>query len=215
MPSFGWSPALILAAGSAITFGLGPNRIQPQPLRQELVTLPTQIEGFQQVDDLKIPDEERKVAGMDSYLLRRFAIDSGRTMSVYVGYYEKQVSGKAIHSPKNCLPGAGWEPLDSKSLAVTTSAGAGTVNRYLLQKGAQRALVLYWYQGRGRVEASEYRVKWNLLKDAAIQRRSDEALVRIVLPLTTDFDTDQADPLSLAVAQSLIPEVASRLPGKS
>ncbi len=212
MSRIGWSPAFILALGSAATLGLGPNRIQPKQLREPLATIPSSFGEFRGIEDLKVPDEERRVAGMDSYLLRRYAIDSSRAMSIYVGFYEKQVSGKAIHSPKNCLPGAGWEPVDSRIEPVRTSGRPGTVNRYTLQKGLDRALVFYWYQGRGRVEASEYRVKWNLLRDAALERRSDEALVRIVLPLTDGFDADQAGPAGLAIAESLIAEVERRLP---
>jgi EpsI family protein len=84
------------------------------------------------------------------------------------------------------------------------------VNRYLLQKGAAQALVLYWYQGRGRVEHNEYVLKWDLLRDAALRQRSDEALVRVVVPLAGN----EAAALDLArqAAQALIPAVDAALP---
>jgi EpsI family protein len=66
-----------------------------------------------------------------------------------------------------------------------------TVRRYLLAKQASRALVYYWYQGRGRVSSNEYKVKWELLRDAALKGRTEEALVRIVLPLTGDGTADR------------------------
>ena len=84
------------------------------------------------------------------------------------------------------------------------------MNRYVVQRGTQQALVLYWYQGRGRVEANEYRVKWNLLRDAALRRRSDEALVRVVVPITTSDSA--ATNFAAGVAGELLPAVARSLP---
>ncbi len=87
------------------------------------------------------------------------------------------------------------------------------VNRYLLQNGDQRALVLYWYQGRGRVQASEYMVKWDLLRDAALRHRSDEALVRIVVPLVGTGVEEDSFALARSVAEELVPALNKALPG--
>ncbi len=86
------------------------------------------------------------------------------------------------------------------------------VNRYELLNNNRRALVVYWYQGRGRVEADEYRVKWELLRDAVVRRRSDEALVRIVVPIRAGDAEGEAMALAHAVAQELVPAVARVLP---
>ena len=93
---------------------------------------------------------------------------------------------------------------------VFTAGGPVRVKRYILQNGQQRAPVFYWYQGRGRVEANEYRVKLDLLRDAALRRRSEEALVRIVVPL----DGDEGDAITLAgdVSQIIIPALYDALP---
>jgi EpsI family protein len=85
-----------------------------------------------------------------------------------------------------------------------------TVNRYLLQNEGQRALVLYWYQGRGRVAHNEYAVKWDLLRDAALHRRSEEALVRVVVPVVESEGA--AFELARSVASELIPFVQRALP---
>jgi EpsI family protein len=132
--------------------------------------------------------------------------------SIYVGYYDHQTQGKTIHSPKNCLPGSGWEALAQAERQVPTPGGRETVNRYLLQNGQERALVFYWYQGRGRVAANEYRVKWELLRDAALTGRSEEALVRIVIRLRPDRNEEQAERLATRVAGELIPSVFAVLP---
>jgi EpsI family protein len=134
----------------------------------------------------------------------------GAGFTLYVGYYDRQTQGRTIHSPKNCLPGSGWEPLASRAATVATAAGAVTANRYLLQNGRQHALVLYWYQGRGRVAWNEYGVKWDLLRDAALRRRSDEALVRIVVPVQ-DTEADAAR-LAREIAAAIVPAVARALP---
>src|SRR6185295_2807261 len=149
-------------------------------------SVPGDIDGRRGVD-LVIPDAEVFAAGVSNYLMRAYSpSDSGQALSysLYVGYYDRQAQGRTIHSPKNCLPGAGWEALESRPVGIPSAVGTVTVNRYLLQKGNQRALVLYWYQGRGRVQSDEYLVKWELLRDAALRRRSEEALVRVLVPVT-------------------------------
>jgi EpsI family protein len=131
--------------------------------------------------------------------------------SLYVGYYESQAQGNTIHSPKNCLPGAGWEAISSEARSLSLEDRTVTVNRYILQNEGERALVLYWYQGRGRIAHDEYRVKLDLLKDAALHRRSDEALVRIVVPVLNG-DDDAAEALAVNAAQVAIPSIELALP---
>jgi EpsI family protein len=93
---------------------------------------------------------------------------------------------------------------------LATAAGAVPVNRYMLVNEHRRALVYYWYQGRGRVEGNEYRVKFQLLRDSALRGRSDEALVRVVVPVVT---TDSAAArLGRRVSTELVPEVFRVLP---
>ncbi len=132
--------------------------------------------------------------------------------TLYVGYYPEQMQGSTIHSPRNCLPGAGWEPLANEPAEVRFADGTtATVNRYVLQREDERTLVLYWYQGRGRIQANEYAVKFDLLRDAALQRRSDEALVRLVIPIRGDELA--AHELGLELAARVAPMVEQALPG--
>ncbi|MFL5576834.1 MAG: exosortase C-terminal domain/associated protein EpsI [Gemmatimonadaceae bacterium] len=211
-------PAALLALGCALVWGArGQQRVPPAA---PLASLPTELLGYRAAD-LTIGDEERRVAGMSDYVMRVFRRDSADVFSVYVGYYDYQVQGKTIHSPRNCLPGAGWEALEGGARTVSAPVDGGTapfsINRYLLANGTSRALVYYWYQGRGRVEANEYRVKWNLLRDAALRGRTEEALVRIVVPLAPPTPADPrpvetADALAQATAARLISEVARVMP---
>lgn len=166
--------------------------------------------------DTTIAREEVAVVGMTSYVLRRYGTDletRGADFSLYVGYYDSQTQGRTIHSPKNCLPGAGWEPVSSGTAVIATVDGPVTVNRYLIQNGTSRAIVLYWYQGRGRVAASEYAVKWDLLRDAALRGRTEEALVRVAVPVDGHEDAESAAfDLAARVAGSVIPSVFLALP---
>jgi EpsI family protein len=203
-------PALLLGIGAAASALAGAQR--SVPLRAALGdVVPLEIAGFHGTD-LTVSEQEQRVAGMDEYLLRNYARagGAGAGFSVYVGYYQHQTRGHTIHSPKNCLPGAGWEALTSGTTTVATQGGAVQVTRYLLQREKERAVVLYWYQGRGRIESSEYAVKLQLLRDAALRRRSDEALVRVVVPIATTEEDALA--MAASIASQLIPAVDLALP---
>jgi EpsI family protein len=179
-------------------------------LAAPLESVPRTLAGYPSVDR-SISADERRVVGVSAYLFREFSRGSQTAFTVYVGYYDHQLQGKAIHSPKNCLPGAGWEVVSAAEEQLATAAGPVPVNRYLLVNEHQRAMVYYWYQGRGRVEGNEYRVKFQLLRDAALLRRSDEALVRVVIPVET---TDSAAAvLGRRVSAELVPEMFRVLPG--
>ena len=213
-----WAPGLVLAAG-CILMGAGSTQHQVPPAAP-LTSLPTEIGGFKGRDEV-VPEDQRQVAGMSDYVMRIFSRDSSDIFSVYVGYYDYQVQGKTIHSPKNCLPGAGWETMQESTARVTTGGRTYPVKRYLLSNGGARALVYYWYQGRGRIEANEYRVKWDLLRDAALRGRTEEALVRVVVPVAPPADRSpaaeaavlaDADRIAVTAAERMIPEVDRVMP---
>lgn len=204
---FSWGSALILGVGCLLNVLVNAQRTVP--LLAPLGTVSTDFEGFRG-EDQPMSLEEARVAGANSSLSRTYTRDSSSFL-IYVGYYETQRQGKTIHSPKNCLPGAGWEPLESRRDLVPGLAGEQiNVNRFLVANRNQQALVYYWYQGRGRTEANEYQVKLDLIKDSALRRRSDEALVRIVVPLRGN--RDQADDLARRMVARLHAELGPILP---
>ena len=128
----------------------------------------------------------RRGAVLSAVVLRGYVGESRLAVAVTVWFYGAPVKGKRIHSPRNCLPGAGWEILSSSRVPLGADSDS-RVNRVLLANKATRAIVYYWYQGRGRVEASEYRVKWNLLQDAARFGRTGEARLPHVVPFYLIF----------------------------
>jgi EpsI family protein len=213
-----YAPALILSVG--YLFAANPRGQRAVELAAPIEGVLPAVDGYQ-VEDRKISDEERRVAGMTNYVVRVYARDSVAAFTTLVAYYDRQARGKSIHSPRNCLPGAGWEVLSGGTETVNASSGRYTVNRYMLKRGASRAVVYYWYQGRGRVVASEYAVKWNLLKDATLRGHTEEALVRVVVPVRpprvaaagrSDTRVDEANALGKTIAGRLIGDVDRILP---
>jgi EpsI family protein len=213
-----FAPAAILGVGCLLISGMREQKRMPPRVPMSAMAVP--VEGFT-TSDTVIAAAERKVAGMSDYVLRFYRRGPQEPpFSIYVGYYDYQVQGKAIHSQKNCLPGAGWEALASSVQPVAAGGTRYSVNRYLLANSGAQALVYYWYQGRGRLEANEYRVKYNLMHDAALYGRTEEALVRIVVPIDpaavragrTGPAYAAADSLASRVAGELIPAVTKAMP---
>jgi len=205
-----WLPAMVLGAGALMVLGIRDPR--GMALRQPLARMPSEM-GSYGSEDRVLAADELAANGASDYLLRHFKNLAGaETFSVYIGYYAHQRNGKTIHSPKNCLPGSGWEPLSADVRQVPVAGGSVPVNRYVLAQGGHRALVYYWYQGRGRVAASEYQVKWELLRDAAFRARTEEAMVRIVVPLGNGKDDAGADLLADTVVRQLVPALYRVLP---
>ena len=213
-------PAALLAVGVLLLFS---TRSQTSvPLAGSLATVLPAWEGLR-ITDQTISEEEKRIAGMTDYMARVYWKDTVEAaFTTYVGYYDRQTQGHSMHSPKNCLPGAGWEILKTDVATIASVGGSVVVNKYLLKNGSREAIVYYWYQGRGRVVASEYAVKWNLLRDAALVGHTEEALVRIVtyvprpntLPAGTTVAQSYvaAEQLGARVASQLLTDVARVLP---
>ena len=172
----------LLFSGAIINVweGAGEASVSRQPLKN----FPAHFGSWQQVgSDVRFDAETERVLKADDYVSRNFE-SNGRNASLYVGYYTTQRNGSTYHSPLNCLPGSGWVMGDGSRIAITPANGQSfEANRYLIQNGDQRALMIYWYQGRGKAVASEYWAKIETVLDSVRRRRSDGALVRVMVPL--------------------------------
>jgi EpsI family protein len=208
-----YMPALLLFVG--FLFVVGARGQRPVPLAGSLQGILPALEDYR-VQEQRVSDEERKVAGMTDYVARAYWAGSRVAFTTYIGYYDRQTQGKTIHSPRNCLPGAGWEIVTAGERTLDAGLGSRTVNRYVLKNGRTQAVVYYWYQGRGRVVASEYAVKLNLLRDAALRGHTEEALVRVVVPLDSTANAGaRADSLGARIASRLMDDVERVLPRAS
>src|ERR1700674_2236576 len=159
--------------------------------------------------DLPYEPEVVKEIGVDDYTNRRYLGD-GRPLELYIGYYKDQRSGDAIHSPKNCLPGAGWEPVRSTLLQIGSADKPVLVNEYIVEKGKSRDLVLYWYQTHGRIVASEYWAKFWLVADGARHRSTEAAMFRIWPTAVGGEESAQAPATDFA--RRFYPQVSEFLP---
>jgi len=180
------------------------------PLRQPLRQLPMAMDGWLGRDN---PLEAGIVTtlGVSDYTNRAYMSGGGQPVGLYVGYYRSQRTGETIHSPKNCLPGAGWEPLRAGRLTIPIAAApAIVVNEYLVEKGPAQYLVLYWYQSHGRAIASEYSGKAWLVFDAITRNRTDAALVRVLI--STRNGEDQARTHAVQFVQEIYPRLNTFIP---
>ena len=171
--------AVILLAFTLVLYHVGRQKSVP-PLR-DLLAFPEDIAGFHVSKREEMSPKVIKVLGVTDYIMWTYC-QTHLCIDLYVGYFRRQEEGAMIHSPKHCMPGGGWAPLVSQIIKLKTKAGVLPINRYLLQKGDEKILVYYWYQGRGRVVANEVKDRLYLLWDRLWRRRSDEALVRLIVP---------------------------------
>ncbi len=180
--------------------------------RRALNEFPTQVGPWQRYGvDEKFDTDTEQVLRADDYVSRNYAAN-GHLASLYIGYYATQRNGATYHSPLNCLPGAGWVMNDSGRITLAGPAGASfTANRYVIQKENQRAVVIYWYQGRGRSIASEYWAKVYTVLDSVSRRRSDGALVRVVAPIDENAPAE-AEKSAIDLASRSIAELPAFVP---
>jgi EpsI family protein len=151
--------------------------------RKPLHTLPYSL-GPWTGEEQPLQDQVLRVLGVSDYANRYYSSLAQAPVQLYVGYYASQRSGDTIHSPKNCLPGAGWDPVQSGYATITIPGDRPiVVNEYVIQQDQNKQLVFYWYQGRGRVIASEYASKFWMVADAISRNRTDGALVRVITPM--------------------------------
>jgi EpsI family protein len=198
--------AVFFCAGAIVQVA---TRRDPSLPRSPLTGLPRTIESWRGIDAAPLADDVVATLGVDDYINRRYE-RGGLPISVYIGYYANQRSGDAIHSPRNCLPGTGWQPVASGPVRIEAGGGAVTVARYEIAKGLDRQVVLYWYQGRGRIVAGEYANKAWLMLDAARSGRSNGGLVRLITPVVTSADDALAEVSAFAAA--LLPHLPGYLP---
>jgi EpsI family protein len=153
--------------------------------RKDLKDFPNSIGTWQTTGtDRVLDDETMKVLRASDYLMRDFRNPDGQVASLYVAYYASQRTGATYHSPLNCLPGSGWTLSEPGKATIALPDGTSFVaNKYVIETGDYRSMMIYWYQGRGRNVASEYWGKIYTVFDSVRLRRSDGAMVRVTVPI--------------------------------
>jgi EpsI family protein len=181
------------------------------PPRQPLQTFQAVLAGWQPRESSVFTDDIQNVLKASDYVMRRYTDGAGRSLWLFVGYWETQRKGAQPHSPQNCLPGSGWEPLEVARIGIPLAGGATLpVNRVLIQKDQHQQLVIYWYQAQGTAVAGEIDAKLHMMKNAVLRNRTDGALVRVSSPIYGSVAATSAQ-LS-AFVQALQPALAAYLP---
>lgn len=177
--------------------------------RKQLKDFPLQVGEWQRMrPDTVLDDATMAVLRASDYLVRDYRSADGQIANFYVGYYASQREGASYHSPLNCLPGSGWTLSEPGKVMISAPDGSQfAANKYIIENGASRSLMLYWYQGRGRKVASEYWGKVYTVIDSVRLRRSDGAMVRVTVPLGESEDAALKSALDLSTrAVAALPE---------
>lgn len=185
------------------------------PIKKPLGFFPEQIGEYRLNTSFQSSSGAVKLLGVDDYIDYNYVNPSGMPVNLYVGFYSSVGVGGGYHSPKNCLPGGGWE-LDTVK-TVQLQAGIegkkkSTVTEMLIRNGDQDQVVLYWYQNRGRIIASEYWEKVYLVLDALLKGRRDGSFVRIMVPVK-DSDIEGAEIQVQKFAEQAMVQLGNFLPG--
>jgi EpsI family protein len=199
--------ALVLVGGIIATHSFSP-KVAAAP-HWRLREFPSDI-GVSHSEDRPFEIQVERAVGADDYINRVY-LGGTLPIELYVGYYKDQRSGDRMHSPKNCLPGSGWEPVHSSRVQIGLDSGVPVlVNGYLVAQGTRRNMVLYWYQSHGRIVASEYWDRFLLIADGLKNRPTDGAMVRI---WTTAADGEtNAEARAADFARRVYPQVEEFLP---
>ncbi len=183
------------------------HRGEAEVSRNPLTEMPAKLGDWRQKgSEIKFSEQTESVLKTSDYTMREYTLSDGRLGNVYVGYYASQRTGATYHSPQNCLPGAGWIMKEPETVEIKTPSGKTfRANRYRIENGIYDEIMIYWYQGRGRAEASEYQDKINTVWDSIFRQRTDGAMIRVMTSVGNDEQkaTEAAIDLSAQTADSL------------
>jgi EpsI family protein len=190
----------------------GFSRTESVPTPRLLADFPQRFAQWQLFQEGVMDKDTLDLLRADDVLNRTYAAPGGYA-NLFIAFFKSQRAGQAPHSPKNCLPGSGWVPEASDIVLIDVPGRPQpiSVNRYLVQKGDEKSLVLYWYQSRDRVVANEYKAKFYVVADAIRYNRTDTALVRIVVPVRTGT-VDEANRVAVEFIRDSFPLLKEALP---
>jgi EpsI family protein len=212
-----WTVLGLLTMAAVIVQARGD--VDREPVSVPLDQFPQTI-GPWQGTEVPLDAEVLDVLGKGFFLNRVFTASAGAdlpgsspgVLQLFIGYFPTQRTGQAIHSPQNCLPGAGWIFETSGVTNLKGPSGqALQVGEYIISNGSAREEVLYWYRSHGRTMASDYVAKLYTLLDSIRYDRTDAALVRVVVPITQD-GPQVAHERAIHFAEQLSPILPAYIP---
>jgi EpsI family protein len=174
------------------------------PVAPDLKTIPRQLNDWQTIQESEVSAEVEGVLRADTTLSRVYVNQATRNQAdLFIAFFRSQRAGVTPHSPKVCLPAAGWVSTEDSTIPVQIPGVAQSidVNRYVIFRGPAKSVILYWYQTPYRVVANELAAKWFLVVDGFRHRRSDASLVRVVAPVIDDKE-DAANRTAVSFVQT-------------
>ncbi len=175
-----WWTSCVLLAGTLVATHLKDAGPTPR-LARPLDAIPLELEGWRGEEDPPLRQEIAASLGATAYLSRTYR-RRGRTANLFIAYYANPRAGETMHSPKHCLPGGGWEPIELATLPLETALGRVEINKYVLYRAGDQSVVLYWYQTPRRIMASEFESKLWLIWDTLRMSSAASSIVRITTP---------------------------------
>jgi EpsI family protein len=205
-------PVALLLAATAFALAARDTK-EVLPPHEALSAFPMQIVAWQG-RELELTPATLEVLGPGQFLSREYQRSAFEApVNLFIAYFPSQRTSDTIHSPKNCLPGAGWAPIESGRISLRRPDGSSIlVNRYLIGKGTSKDIVLYWYQAHGRVTPSEYWAKIFLATDAIRLNRTDGALVRVVTPIEQSEGETKAQERAILFSEQLLSKLDPYIP---
>lgn len=205
------SVLLLLIATAFILHAHGSQDTIPESI--PISQLSTQIAGWSGTD-MKIDQQSLDILGSGQFLSRTYNREnSPATIGLFIAYFQTQRTGSTIHSPKNCLPGAGWYFDSSKYVDIVDSKGkTHHVGEYVITNGDFKDFVIYWYFAHGRSVANEYKAKFYLVADAMRTNRTDGSLIRVLTPIVPGESMQDAKVRAEGFTQHLMPQLTGLIP---
>jgi len=204
---------LFLLATACARFWVQANDREQAPARASLSQFPTQFDSWKQISAQAMSGGTLRELKADDYLSGLYASDRGAVAYLFIAYYGSQRHRQTIHSPQNCMPSGGWTMSQYRR---HTLGERGSLNEYLIEKDGEKMLAFYWYQGRGRTDASEYWSRAATIKDAMWLGRTDGALVRVIVPIGKGGNQNEAEDAARAAglefSQKLLPLLPNFIP---
>ena len=199
---------VVLAAQAVLFYSASHG--ESTPLAMPLSAFPTNFGNWSMIQEGVVEKETLDVLRADDTLTREYANPDG-AVNLFIAYFRTQRTGQSPHSPKNCLPGSGWQPSENDRINITTGGDTIRINRYVVSKGEEESVVLYWYQSQGRVIADEFAARFYLIEDSIRKHRSDTSLVRVVAPVLGQ-QRERAEQIAVDFAKVAYPVIRGYLP---
>lgn len=209
--------AIIVLALFALTWYVlhSTSGVTAVPIKKPLSAFPQRLDGYSLANSLQSSSEVVELLGVDDYIQYNYEDSAKQRINLYVGYYKAVGVTGAYHSPKNCIPGGGWGIAEVKDVDLRSGIegkSQSTVAQMLIRNGSEYQVVLYWYQNRGRIIASEYAEKIYQVLDALLKKRRDGSFVRI-MTVVRDGDIAAAESRVKEFAEQVMTTLDTHLPG--